>query len=125
MLAHFFGAVALLLAGVGLYGILDYSVFQRRREIGIRMAVGAQPQVLAVQLTARFFRMLILGGTAGVAIGLASVRYVEPLLYEVRPTALRALLLPALAMLGVAIISAIPAMVHALKIDAARLLRAE
>ena len=65
MLAVFFAGVALLLAGIGLCGGLDYSAVQRRREIGIRMAIGAQ---------------------AGVALGMASMRYIEALLYEVKPT---------------------------------------
>jgi ABC-type antimicrobial peptide transport system permease subunit len=42
MLAMFFAAVAVLLAGIGLYGVLDYGVLERRREIGIRLAIGAQ-----------------------------------------------------------------------------------
>lgn len=125
MLARFFGAIALLLAGVGLYGVLDYSVFQRRREIGIRMAVGAQPQELAVHVTARFFWMLLVGAAAGFALSLASVRYIEPLLYQVRPTALPVLLIPVLAMMGAAVVAALPAVIHAVKIDVATLLRAD
>ena len=94
MLARFFGVVALLLAGVGLYGVLDYSVLQRRREIGIRMALGAQPRDLAVRVTARVFSMVLLGALTGLALGLASVRYIEPLLYQVRSTELPVLVIP-------------------------------
>ncbi|HEY3454941.1 MAG TPA: FtsX-like permease family protein [Bryobacteraceae bacterium] len=125
MLARFFGAIALLLAGVGLYGVLDYSVFQRRREIGIRMAVGAEPQELAVQVTARFFWMLLVGAITGFACSLASVRYIESLLYQVRPIAVPVLLIPVIAMLAAAVIAAVPAVIHAIKIDVATLLRAE
>jgi len=65
MLSLFFGVVALLLAGVGLYGGLDYSVVQRRREIGIRLALGARPGRIALRLTAEVFFMLALGATVG------------------------------------------------------------
>jgi ABC-type lipoprotein release transport system permease subunit len=123
MLARFFGVIALLLAGVGLYGVLDYSVLQRRREIGIRMAIGAQPQALAVQVTARFFWMLLAGSAAGFALSLASIRYIEPLLYQVQPTAFSALLIPVLILIGTAAVAALPAVIRAVKIDVAILLR--
>jgi predicted permease len=125
ILARFFGGVALLLAGVGLYGVLDYSVLQRRREIGIRMALGAKPRDLAVRVTARVFSMVLLGALTGLALGLASVRYIEPLLYQVRSTELSVLVVPSIVMLGAAVLAALPAVIHAVGIDPARLLRAE
>ena len=125
MLARFFGAVALLLAGVGLYGVLDYSVLQRRREIGIRMALGAQPRDLAVRVTARVFSMVLLGALTGLALGLLSVRYIEPLLYQVRSTELPLFVIPSIAILGAAVLAALPAVIHAVEIDPATLLRAE
>ena len=89
MLALFFAAVALLLAGIGLYGVLDYSVLQRRREIGIRMAIGAQAGDIARRVTADIFSMVLVGAVAGLALGMASVRYIETLLYQVKPPTLR------------------------------------
>jgi putative ABC transport system permease protein len=125
MLARFFGAVSLLLASLGLYGVLDYSVWQRRREIGIRMALGAGPRDLAVRVTARVFSMVLLGALTGLALGLASVRFVEPLLYQVRSTELPVLVIPSLAILGAAALAALPAVIRAVAIDPATLLRAE
>ena len=86
MLALFFAMVALLLAGIGLYGVLDYSVLQRRREIGIRMAIGAQAGDIALGVTVDVFSMVLIGAVAGLVLGMASARYVEALLYQVKVT---------------------------------------
>src|SRR5271155_4331483 len=85
-LALFFAIVALLLAGVGLYGVLHYSVLQRRREIGIRIAVGAQAGGIARLVTTDVFAMVLVGAVAGIGLGMASVKYVETLFYQVRAT---------------------------------------
>lgn len=124
-LSRFFGFVALLLAGVGLYGVLNDSVVQRRREIGIRIALGAQPADLAVRVTARVFLMVVLGIATGLALGLISVSFIEQLLYQVRSTELLAIAIPFFTIFGSAILAAFPAVIHAIKIDPAALLRTE
>jgi len=124
-LALFFGMVALLLAGVGLYGVLDYSVLQRRREIGIRMALGAQAGDIARRVTVDVFSMVLGGALAGLAFGFASVRYIETLLYQVKPTDPRMLALPALTILAAALLAALPPVIHAVRVDPATTLRAE
>lgn len=125
MLALFFAAVALLLAGIGLYGVLDYSVLQRRREIGIRMAIGAQAGDIARRVTADIFSWVLVGALAGVALGVASVRYIEALLYEVKATDLGMLVVPSLAILAAALLAALPAVIRAVRIDPVTTLRAE
>jgi ABC-type antimicrobial peptide transport system permease subunit len=78
-------AMALLLGTVGIYGVIAYSVSQRTREIGIRMALGAQRS----ELTGLFVRHGLLLSAIGVAIGLiaafASMRLLSSLLYKVSP----------------------------------------
>jgi hypothetical protein len=81
VLAIFFAGVALLLAGVGLYGVLDYSVLQRRREIGIRLAIGARASEIARRVTADVFVMVLGGAVGGLALGMISVRYIETLFF--------------------------------------------
>jgi predicted permease len=124
-LALFFAIVALLLAGVGLYGVLDYSVLQRRREIGIRLAVGAQAGDIARRVTADIFAMVLVGAIAGIWLGTASARYLETLLYQVKPTDLGVLALPALAICAAALLAAAPAVIRAIRIDPVTMLRAE
>ncbi len=125
MLAFFFASVALLLGGVGLYGVLNYSVVQRRREIGIRMAIGAQASGIARLVTADVFAMVLTGAVAGVALGLSSVRYLEALFYQVKATDIRMLVLPAGMLFAAALLASLPAVAHAVRIDPVKALREE
>ena len=124
-LALFFAAVSLLLAAVGLFGVLDYSVQQRRREIGIRMALGAPGVDVARRVTAEIFAMVFVGGFAGLAAGLASERYVESLLFQVKATETAMLALPSLIIFGAALAAALPPVIRAVRIDPAAMLRAD
>ncbi len=125
VLALFFATVALVLAGVGLYGVLDYSVLQRRREIGIRLAIGAQSGAVARLVTLPVFAMVLAGALAGLALGMASARYIESLFYEVKATDVGALAVPSLAILAAVMVAAVPAVMRAVRIDPAAMLRAE
>jgi predicted permease len=124
-LAMFFAIVALLLAGVGLYGVLHYSVLQRRREIGIRIAVGAQAGGIARLVTMDVFAMVLVGAVAGIGLGMLSVRYVESLFYQVRATDLQILALPALAILAGAFLAALRPVMQAVRIEPVSMLRTE
>jgi len=124
-LALFFAVVALLLAGVGLYGVLHYSVLQRQREIGIRIAVGAPAGVIARLVTTEVFSMVIVGAIVGLALGMASVRYIESLFYQVKATDPLMLALPSLTILAAALLAALPAVIHAVRIDPMKMLRVE
>jgi putative ABC transport system permease protein len=124
-LALFFAIVALLLAGVGLYGVLHYSVLQRRREIGIRIAVGAQAGGIARLVTMEVFSMVLVGAAAGIGLGIMSVRYVESLFYQVKATDLQMLALPSLAIFAGALLAALRPTMQAVRIDPASMLRAE
>lgn len=125
MLALFFAAVAVLLAGVGLYGVLDYSVLQRRRELGIRIAVGAPAMDIARLVTMDAFSMVVLGAAVGIAVGLSLEPYIKSLLYEVRPSDLSVLTFPLLTIVIAVSLAALPAVLRAIRIDAAAMLRAE
>lgn len=125
MLALFFATVAVILAGVGLYGVLHYSVLQRQREIGIRMALGARAGVIVRIATFDIFVTVLLGAVAGLGLGMALVRYIETLFYQVRATDATMLAFPVVTLLMVAIVAALPPVIRAVRIDPAATLRAE
>ena len=81
-----FAALALLLAAVGLYGLLAYSVSQRTQEIGIRMALGAQKRDVLSLVIGQGFKLALVGTITGVAAALVLTRLMRTLLYEVEPT---------------------------------------
>jgi predicted permease len=125
MLAAFFAAVALLLAGIGLYAVLNYSVQQRRREIGIRMAVGAPRSRIVGLVTHDVLLTVVLGGCAGLTLGFGAARYVESLFYQVKATDAEMIALPVCAILLTAVAATFPAVLRALRTDPTEILRAE
>jgi ABC-type antimicrobial peptide transport system permease subunit len=77
------GGMALLLGLVGLYGVIAYSVSQRTREIGIRMALGAQPALLTQMFLRDGLRLTLIGVVLGIAGAIAGVRLMSSLLFQV------------------------------------------
>jgi putative ABC transport system permease protein len=125
LLASFFAGLATLLAGVGLYGVLDYSVVQRRREIAIRMAIGARAGDIVRRLAVGALAMVCSGAAAGYAIGLAGARYVESLVFQVKVTELAVMAVPLAIVLGTTLLATLPSALRAARIDPAGALRVE
>jgi ABC-type antimicrobial peptide transport system permease subunit len=84
LLSTVFGALALLLAMVGLYGMTNYAVAQRQGEIGIRMALGAQPRSVIWLMLRDVAALAVAGLAVGLAASLAAGHLVVSLLYGVR-----------------------------------------
>jgi predicted permease len=85
MLSGFFGTLALLLAALGLYGVTSYAVSRRRTEIGIRMALGAEPRGV-IRMVLQRVGLLVAAGTAvGLLMTLWASRFVEALLFRLEP----------------------------------------
>src|SRR5262245_39538840 len=85
-LSSFFGLLSLLLAGIGLYGILAYAVSQRTREIGIRIALGARPGAVLRMVLRQGLILTLLGVGIGLAASLGATRLLESQLFGVTPT---------------------------------------
>jgi len=104
-LSGFFGVVALGLASVGLYGVLAYAVTQRTREVGIRMALGAQRGDVVGMIVRESLVPVLIGMLIGLVATLALVRLVASLLYGVAPSDPGSIVLAVAAMLTVALLA--------------------
>ena len=80
-----FGGLALLVAAMGLYSVIAYNVAQRTHELGIRLALGAQPRDLATLVLSDGARIALIGLTIGVAVAFYASKWLAPLLFDVAP----------------------------------------
>jgi len=112
-----FAAIAMLLAMIGIYGITSYYVTQRTREIGVRMALGAQiVDVLKLVLRRAMF-LAVIGVVVGVAGAFAVTRYLEALLFGVRPIDVITFAAVALGLIVVALVACLIPARRAAKVD--------
>ena len=125
LLSGFFSIVAIVLVAVGLYGVLSYTVLQRTREIGIRMALGARPLRIVSLVVSEMSVVTTIGLIFGSAGGIAAARFITALLYDVRPWAASSMAAPLGCLIVVCALSALVPASRAVRVDPATALRCE
>jgi predicted permease len=120
-----FAATALALACFGLYGTLSYMLSLRRREVGLRMAVGARGGDIAAQFVGKTLRVVALACAAGVALSFAFSRLLQGMLIGVSPTDVRTIAAVVALVVAVGVLAALVPAVRAARIEPMRVLREE
>jgi putative ABC transport system permease protein len=120
-----FGSLAFLMACLGLYGVVSFSVVQRTREIGVRVALGAERAPVMMLVLRQGLVLALLGASIGFVAALWATRFIAASLYEVKPLDASVLALTAAALLGVAIVASYLPARRATRIDPMIALRAE
>jgi putative ABC transport system permease protein len=119
------GSVALLLASLGIYGVLSYSIIQRTHEIGIRMALGAAKADVFKLILGQSLKLIVIGIGIGLILGLLMIRVFSSLLFGIRPIdPLTFAFVTVVLVLTALVASYIPAR-HAMKVDPMIALRSE
>jgi len=123
MLSGFFGGLAMLLAGLGLYGVTAYAVSRRRNELGIRMALGASPGDVAWSVMARAAALVGAGVIVGAVFSVWASRFASALVYGISPHDLTTFVGAATILGGLAVAAATLPALQAGRIDPAVILR--
>jgi predicted permease len=122
-LVSIFGALALALAVIGLYGVLAHVVAERRAEIGLRVALGAKPGSILRLVLAQGLRLILVGSLIGVALAIATTRLIEHQLFGIAPTDPATLAVACAVFLAIAAIACIVPARRALRVDPITALR--
>jgi putative ABC transport system permease protein len=120
-----FAGLSLLLALLGIYGVISYSTTQRTQEIGIRVALGARPGVVALMVLRRGLALAVVGLTAGLVLFLAAGRVVESLLFGVSPRDPLTIVAGVLVLAAVTLVASYLPARRAARVDPLVALRAE
>jgi ABC-type antimicrobial peptide transport system permease subunit len=125
LLAGFFAIVAVVLAAIGLYGVLSYSVVRRTKEIGIRVALGARQFGVVRLVISDVVLVVAIGLGIGIGGGFALGRFVATLLFEVKVSDFWSLALPLACFLLASALAALPPAIRAARVDPIVALREE
>jgi ABC-type antimicrobial peptide transport system permease subunit len=120
-----FASLALVLAIVGIYGVMSYSVAERRHEFGIRMALGAEKSNVLRQVLGQGLALSLVGTGIGIAAGFGLTRFLSNLLFEVKPQDPLTFLAVSVMMMAVALLSCYVPARRATAVDPAKVLRTE
>jgi predicted permease len=123
LLLAIFGALGLVLAVVGVYGVMSYVVTQQTREIGIRIALGADPQNILRMVITRGVKLALIGVAIGLVASFALTRFLSSLLYNTSPTDPLTFSAVAVALIAVAVAASATPARRAMHIDPIRALR--